>query len=1034
MNFSALHALVAAIPALSADSILSGPAWTAEGNQNGAWFGASSASAGDVDGDGFSDVIVGAPTYDNGELGEGRAFLFLGGANGLSTTPAWTAEGDQTNAEFGNCVATAGDVNGDGFSDVIVGAWQYDSRETNEGRVFVYLGSSTGLSTSAAWTAEGNQLDGGFGAAVATAGDVNGDGFSDVIVGAWQYDGGETDEGRASVYLGSSSGLSANPAWTAESDQADAHFGISVAPAGDVDGDGFDDVIVGADQYDNGEQDEGRAYVYRGSSSGLAATPVWTTESNQALAHTGLAVATAGDVDGDGFSDVIVGSIFFGNGQLSEGRTLVYLGSAAGLSTSAAWTAESDQDFAAFGSAVETAGDVNGDGYSDVIVAARGFDNGELNEGRTFVYLGSGDGLSTVAAWTAEGDQLGARFGWSVATAGDVNGDGYSDAIVGANLFENGQASEGRAFVYMGSSALLAAAPVWTAVSAQPNGAFTNFASAGDVDGDGYSDAIVGAPMYDTSRGRAFVYRGSAAGLSPSFSWTAGTSQIGSRFGESVASAGDVNGDGYSDVIVGAPRFDGEKNEGLAFVYHGSSSGLSTIAAWSGQSNVVNGHYGSTVASAGDVNGDGYADVIVGAPNVGQNSTGRAYVYHGSQNGLAAAAAWIVDGVQIQTLFGASVASAGDVNGDGYSDVIVGATHYDGQELPQIYSFDEGAAYVYLGSPGGLSTTPAWSAESNQHSAFFGVCVATAGDVNGDGFSDVLVGTTMFDNGQSNEGAAFVYLGSSSGLSTSANTTIEGDQADALFGATVASAGDVNGDGYSDVIVAARTYDNGHSQEGAAFLYLGSSTGLSNSAAWTVEGNQTFGGLGYWVAPAGDANGDGFSDVLLEGTGAQVWLYLGNEGRGGWTLTPQQRQASDVTPIQLLTRSSDNLEFRIHLAFARTLAGFAWASGIDPVAKLEWEVEALSSPLDGDNVQLGLGEEAIDGSLLRFNEIASFKDDVAPLTVGIGHHQPARSHPFHWRARIRTNNPLFPVTPWVTIPGNNVSETKLRAGPVRARR
>ncbi len=140
MTHAALYILVAALHPLTGDGVLTGPAWTAEGNQNGAWFGASIASAGDVDGDGFSDVIVGAPTYDNGELGEGRAFLYLGSANGLSTTPAWSAESNQVNAELGNSVATAGDVNGDGFSDVIVGAWQYDSDETNEGRVFVYLG------------------------------------------------------------------------------------------------------------------------------------------------------------------------------------------------------------------------------------------------------------------------------------------------------------------------------------------------------------------------------------------------------------------------------------------------------------------------------------------------------------------------------------------------------------------------------------------------------------------------------------------------------------------------------------------------------------------------------------------------------------------------------------------------------------------------------------------------------------------------------------------------------------------------------
>src|SRR5207244_3966598 len=124
-----------------------------------------------------------------------------------------------------------------------------------------------------------------FGVSVATAGDVNGDGFTDVIVGADLYDNGETDEGRAFVYHGSVSGLLASPAWTAESDQPGAQFGVSVATAGDVNGDGFSDVIVGAFLFDNGETDEGRAFVYRGSASGLAAAPAWTAESDQAGAE-----------------------------------------------------------------------------------------------------------------------------------------------------------------------------------------------------------------------------------------------------------------------------------------------------------------------------------------------------------------------------------------------------------------------------------------------------------------------------------------------------------------------------------------------------------------------------------------------------------------------------------------------------------------------------------------------------------------------------------------------------------------------------
>src|SRR5207249_1731650 len=152
-------------------------------------------------------VIVGADLYDNGQTDEGRAFVFLGSASGLASTPAWTAESDQASADFGASVASAGDVNGDGFADVIIGAHLYDNGQSNEGRAFVYLGSASGLASTPAWTAESNQANADFGASVAAAGDVNGDGFGDVIVGADLYDNGQTDEGRIFVYLGSASGL-----------------------------------------------------------------------------------------------------------------------------------------------------------------------------------------------------------------------------------------------------------------------------------------------------------------------------------------------------------------------------------------------------------------------------------------------------------------------------------------------------------------------------------------------------------------------------------------------------------------------------------------------------------------------------------------------------------------------------------------------------------------------------------------------------------------------------------------------------------
>jgi hypothetical protein len=126
-------------------------------------------------------------------------------------------------------------------------------------------------------------------------------------------------------------------------------------------------------------------------------------------------------------------------------------------------------------------------------------------------------------------------------------------------------------------------------------------------------------------------------------------------------------------------------------------------------------------------------------------------------------------------------------NGDGYSDVIIGA---------HLYGAFEGRAFVYHGSSSGLSTEPAWIAYPNKADSQFGNSVASAGDVNGDGYSDVIVGAYVYDNGQTNEGRAFVYYGSSSGLSYTTSLRAESDQAESQFGKSVASAGDVNGDGY----------------------------------------------------------------------------------------------------------------------------------------------------------------------------------------------------------------------------------------------
>jgi hypothetical protein len=376
--------------------------WTAEANQIGADFGWSVATAGDVNGDGYADVIVGARNYDNGEEDEGAAFVWLGsaqwlGANGIPSNADWRAEGNQAGAYFGVSVASAGDVNGDGYSDVIAGAEWHDNGQVDEGRAYVYHGSASGPSAAPSWTEERNQAGEYFGYSVASAGDVNGDGFSDVIVGAPEYDGSHVDEGRAWVFHGSSSGLASAAAWFADIDQAETQFGASVATAGDVNGDGFSDVIVGAWLYDHGQADEGQAFVYLGSATGLGAAASWTADGDQASAHFGWSVASAGDVDGDGTSDVIVGAPDRDNGQQSEGQAFVYLGSATGLGALAAWSAESDQGSACFGSSVAPVGDVTGDGFGDVIIGAKWYDNGEGQEGRAYIFYGNGtNGLERI--------------------------------------------------------------------------------------------------------------------------------------------------------------------------------------------------------------------------------------------------------------------------------------------------------------------------------------------------------------------------------------------------------------------------------------------------------------------------------------------------------------------------------------------------------------------------------------------------------------------------------------------------------------
>jgi Secretion system C-terminal sorting domain/FG-GAP repeat/FG-GAP-like repeat len=869
-----------------------------DADQLAAQFGISVASAGDVNGDGYSDVIIGASGYDDGaNTNEGRAFVYHGSMIGLPVTPNNTPDdADQINAFLGYSVASAGDINGDGYSDVIIGARGYDDGvNIDEGRAFIYNGSPAGLLTSPSSSPDdADQPNSIFGVSVACAGDVNGDGYSDVIIGAFQYDDGvNTDEGKAFVYHGSAGGLSNTPNSTPDdSNQSNAFFGNSVASAGDINGDGFSDVIIGSYAYDDGANaNEGRAFVYHGSVTGISATPDnIPDDANLGDARFGQSVACAGDVNGDGYSDVIIGADRYDDGvNNEEGRCFVYYGSATGLpAIPSNLPDDANQADAFFGNCVASAGDVNGDGFSDVIIGASRYDDGaNANEGRTFVYFGSATGLSATPDNTPDdADQANAIFGVSVASAGDVNGDGYSDVIIGAYFYDDGaNTDEGRAFVYHGSAAGINTTATAITESNQISASLGfSVANAGDLNADGYSDVIVGAPSYDNGQvdeGVALIYHGSATGINTVANTILERNQANAAMGYAVASAGDVNGDGYKDVIVGAYLYDnGQIDEGVAFVYYGSVSGINIGSFVLLERNITLRNFGRDVSSAGDVNGDGYSDVIVGDPSNsnGESFEGGAFVFHGSAAGIITTIAATVESNQTNAQMGFGVASAGDVNGDGFSDVIAGAPGYGNVQ------FAEGAAYIYHGSVTGISTTPSVILESNQSNADMARRVSSAGDVNGDGFSDVIIGASLYDNGQTDEGVAFVYHGSATGINPTPAITLENNQTNSLFGRSTANAGDINGDGYSDVIVGAFRYDNGQIDEGAAYVYYGSITGINAIPNDMVESNQANVDMGLSVAGAGDVNGDGYSDVIVgayrydngEADEGRAYVYHGN--------------------------------------------------------------------------------------------------------------------------------------------------------------
>lgn len=399
--------------------------YTFNGDNASDYFGSAVSDAGDVNGDGFDDLIVGAWGDDNNGSSSGSAIVF----SGADGSVLLVFNGDNAGDYFGLSVSGAGDVNGDGFDDLIVGAYRDDNYGSDSGSARVF----SGIDGSVLFTFNGDSTDDQFGRSVSGAGDVNGDGFEDLIVGARGDDNNGNNSGSARVF----SGVDGSVLFTVSGDGAGDLFGCSVSGAGDVNGDGFDDLIVGAWGDDNYGFTSGSARVI----SGVDGSVLFTFYGNSTEDRFGYSVADAGDVNGDGLGDVVVGAYRDAENIPDTGSIYVY----SGANGAELYCYRGEYAGLLLGISVSGAGDVNADGFGDIVAGAVGGNTNGFFSGSARMHSGT-DGTALVSL---NGENANDRFGIAVSSAGDVNGDGFDDIIVGADRDDNNGTNSGSARVFI---------------------------------------------------------------------------------------------------------------------------------------------------------------------------------------------------------------------------------------------------------------------------------------------------------------------------------------------------------------------------------------------------------------------------------------------------------------------------------------------------------------------------------------------------------------------------------------------------------